>query len=315
MPRAAGERRARANSLTMWIGRLRRVLDELNSQRDRAVSDEEIAGFELARSARTFSQRAREITDDKLAFSATLMRAGEVGAASRLIDDLERDVQKQQAELVQQAEVVRKAAARRRTKVTRLRLARTLAAALISAGLLTFSVAGIGLASFLSDMRHGPETPGQPGSRTALSGGGTSEARALRNVQLPDGTRVSLTRTQFRAFKSLSETRGLAPAELEQLLLELVGPRLASRLADAIAGITAQGVEDLNSAAGDVRSHVEDAGSKADGSEEGDASSGGKKAVDQGHEAPEKSDDGGIIDAPLDGTEPPRPESVLPGGN
>jgi hypothetical protein len=300
----------------MWIGRLRRALDELNSQRDRAVSDEETAGFELARSARTFSQRARAITDDKLAFSATLMRAGEVGAASRLIDDLEQDVREQQAALVEQAEAVRKAAARRRTKVTRLRMARTLAVALMSAGLLTFSVAGIGLASFLSEMwRGGGETTSsEPGSRAASADHETSGASALRNVRLPDGTRVSLTPAQFRTFKSLSETRGLAPAELEQLLLELVGPRLASRLADAIAGVTAQGIEDLNSAAEDMRARVDDAGNKAGGGE-GDASSGGEKPVDQGHEAPEKPHDGGIIDAPLDGTNPPQPDSVLPGGN
>jgi hypothetical protein len=314
----AGKRRTTANSLTMWIGRLRRVLEELNSQCDRAASDEEIAGFEFARSARAFSRNTREMTDDKLAFSATLMRAGEVGAATRLIDDLEQDVRKQQAALVERANVVENAAARRRTKVTRLRLARTLTAALISAGLLTFSVAGVGLASFLSDLRDGVDSPSHPASGAALSDRGGSGRRALRSLQLPDGTRVRLTPHQFRAFKNLSANRDLSPAELERLLIELVGPRLAARLADAIAAVAAWGLDDLDSAADSLRSRFDEADATAvgpgAGAKTGDESPDEQEQGDQGHEAPQKPHDGGILDTPLD-TEPAPPDPVLPGGN
>ena len=140
----------------MWIGWLRRELKELSQDCARAADDEETAGFELTRSARAFSQRAREAADDKLAFSATLMRAGEVGAANRMIHDLEQDVRTEEATLAEQVYEVKVAAATRRSKMTRLRLARTLAAAVLAAGLLAFSAAGMGVASFLADMNDEP---------------------------------------------------------------------------------------------------------------------------------------------------------------
>ncbi|MGH2699687.1 MAG: hypothetical protein ACRDJL_10915 [Actinomycetota bacterium] len=310
----------------MWIGRLRRALGELKGERDRAASDEEIAGFELTRSARAFSRRAREAADDKLAFSATLMRAGEVGAANSLIDDLEQDVRAQQVALVERVNEVKLAAARRRAKVTRLRLARTLAAALVSAVLLTFSVAGLGLASFLSDLGRAPGegTPAR-GYNDASSKGKPAEHNEIRTLRLPDGSTVKLTREQLRAFKSLAGRRGLDPDELERLLIDLVGPRLAGRLVDAIAGVTgvtAGASGELGAAAHDLGPHVGELDSRAGepAARTGDASppspsSGAQKPVEEGHDQPDKPGEGDIIDAPLEGTKPPKPDPALPGGS
>jgi len=107
----------------MCIGRFRRELDELIKECSRAARDEDAATFELTRYARVFSQHAREVADDKLAFSATLVRAGEVEAARRLIHDLEKDMREQQVELTAKLDEVRAAAATKKAKVTRLRLA------------------------------------------------------------------------------------------------------------------------------------------------------------------------------------------------
>ena len=139
----------------MWMRRLRREILKLNHQCARAAKDEETASFELTRSARDFSRRTREISDNKLAFSATLVRAGEFEAANRLIADLEVDVRTEEAALAEQVNEVKVVSAIRREKMTRLRLARTLAAATLSAGILMVSVAGVAVAAFIEDLTDG----------------------------------------------------------------------------------------------------------------------------------------------------------------
>lgn len=316
--------------MSMWMRRLRRELDELNQACERAASVEETASFELTRSARAFSRRAREVTDDKLAFSATLMRAGEVNAANRMIEDLELDVRAGEAALTERVNEVKVAAATRRATMTRLRLARTLAAAMLSAGLLSLSAAGMAVASFVTDLNDsGAEATARPSSSGIAS---TTVESAFagyenRSIRLPDGTRLKLSREQFRALKALTANPDLSRNELERLLIELVGPEIAGELADALAGVsfeTSQASEEishhlraapkeLESKAGDVGSKTKDIDSepKSDGAKPAAGSSKpDKKPVEKPADPDDKPDDDDLVDTPLGNT---KPGSVLSG--
>lgn len=302
---------ARSKQSRMWIGRLRRELEKLSRDCAGAERDEERATFELTRSARAFSQNAREAGDDKLAFSATLMRAGEVEAARRLIDDFEQEVRDEQVALSGQIDKAKVAAATRRAKMTRLRLARALAAALFTAGILSFSMAGATVASFLADLsdHSGDGSSIRPGSRYGQTVSPLHRAAATRSIRLADGTRVTLTQDQFRRLESLSANPNLEPLELRRLLIQLVGPRLATRLASSIASSIAKGAEqaagEVGTRAGSVESRVnKELGSRPDVT---NRSNPAPESDDHEPDAPaEPNDDTGVIDAPL-GTDPNKP--------
>lgn len=325
----------------MWIRRLRRELKELNQEVERAATEEERAGFELTRSTRDFTRRARAVADDKLAFSATLMRAGEVGAANRLLEDFERDVRVEEAALTEQVNEVKVATAARRANMTRLRLARTLAAAMLSAGLLAFSAAGMAVASFLADLEDGRGGASGRSSATslALSELGVENARGVTMIRLPDGTVLKLSRHQFRTLENLTADGDLDRDELERLLLDIVGPKIAGQLADVLVALTQEVTratgEVTDRAGGSLGSATEKLGSSAPsaehvGSKAKDVGSKPKEAADKpsskaskpdGEEpvrepkeptnepAEEPDDDGDIIDTPLDGGQPDRPGS------
>lgn len=129
------------------LGDLRELRAEIKDLLVAEARAEEEARMDLAASTRRFSRRARRVVDDKLTFSATLMRAGEVDAAHRLLEEVEREVRVEEAALIEQVNEVNAARAVRRARLTRLRLARSLAAALIgslvlSSGALALSVGG-----------------------------------------------------------------------------------------------------------------------------------------------------------------------------
>jgi hypothetical protein len=294
----------------MWIGRVRRELKKLSQECEGAERDEERATFELTRSARAFSQHAREAGDDKLAFSATLMRAGEVEAAQRLIDDFEQEVREEQAALAGQIDKAKAAAATRRSKLTRLRLVRTLAAAILTAGMLSFSMAGVTVASFLADLsdRAGDGSSTKSDARLGRGANPSRRDAATRSIRLADGTRVMLTQGQFRQLKRLSANPNLDPTELHRLLIQLVGPRLAARLASSVFGIAdeaAQATGDVGKRVGDVESEAKkELGSRPDVANPSNPAPG---SVDHKPEASaEQDDETGVIDVPVD-TEPTTP--------
>ncbi|MDQ4028821.1 MAG: hypothetical protein M3214_12360 [Actinomycetota bacterium] len=55
--------------------------------------------YDLARTACQFSQRMRDVIDDKLGFAAALIRAGELDAACRLFAELDGYVKGERAAL------------------------------------------------------------------------------------------------------------------------------------------------------------------------------------------------------------------------
>lgn len=188
------------------------------------------AGFELAVSARRFSRRTQTVVDDKLSFSAVLMRAGEVEAANRLLAEVEEEVLSEEAALIERVNEVKVARSIERDKITRGRLARTLAVAMLGSSLLAFSVAGAAVVGLFKDDQatHGSDPDAQRAAKLAEASDrdrvlGTREVRVLDNVSLP------MTDAQFRRFTKLT-TGDIDERQLELFLLQLLPPALAEKI-------------------------------------------------------------------------------------
>jgi hypothetical protein len=169
---------------------------------------EEDAKLELAVSTQRFTQETREVVDDKLSFSATLMRAGEVGAAQRLLAEVEAEVRENEAALVEQVNEVKVARAARRERITRMRLARSLAAAMLGAAVMATSAAGMGFASFLEDRAR---TDDAAAARPA--GGHTGSARRGEPVAARPGRTGNVEKVQFRGVEKALTAQALAAYE------------------------------------------------------------------------------------------------------
>lgn len=200
---------------------------------------EAAASYEIAKSAQRFSHNAKEVVDDKLSFSATLMRAGEVQAANRLLAEVERQVRDEEAALIETVNEVKVAQSLRRERVTRLRLAKLIAVATVGSALLTFSAAGMAVAGFLRDRAASTSRPDQgvkvASKKKARSDRSVSEAitprRSLRRLRIGD-VRLVLTKAQFERLQVL--TGGSLDSDgLEDILGVLPAP-LADRIQQAI---------------------------------------------------------------------------------
>ncbi|MGH2806011.1 MAG: hypothetical protein ACRDKT_01925 [Actinomycetota bacterium] len=214
---------------------LRRGVSELFEQ-DTAAEEE--ASYQLAASARRFSQKSKEVVDDKLSFSATLMRAGEVQAANRLLEEVHDQVRTEEAALIENINEVKVAQTMRRERVTRLRLARMLAVATIGTALLTFSAAGMAIANFLRDRAdQSRELVQSDAVRLATTdapaaASGHINRKKLRGLRIGD-VKVMLTKAELARLKELTGGGQLDEAGLEELLNSLPQP-LADRIAEAI---------------------------------------------------------------------------------
>ncbi len=98
----------------MWSRRLIGTMAERRRDHVRATKAERAASYELAVSARRFAGRARSASNDKLSFAAALLRAGEVTAANRIVEELQDDVRAEGAALIEQMNEVKLARAARR---------------------------------------------------------------------------------------------------------------------------------------------------------------------------------------------------------
>ncbi|MGH2746842.1 MAG: hypothetical protein ACRDKB_02810, partial [Actinomycetota bacterium] len=205
--------------------------------------DDEDAGFELATSARRFSRRTKAVVDDKLSFSATLMRAGEVDAANRLLAEVESDVRTEEAALIERVNEVKTAAAVRRDRVTRVRLARTLVAATIGVSLMSFSAIGMAIAGWLEDRDRQADVL----AAQAQFGRPAPEAERLTEVA---GKRISERKIKIAGVRidnklSAAELRTLnrltAASDgdgIEQLLLGVLSPDLARKVREVLVKTT-----------------------------------------------------------------------------
>lgn len=194
------------------------------SETDRADS------FELAVSARRFSRRTQAVIDDKLSFSAALMRAGEVEAANRLLAEVGEEVLTEEVALLERVNEVKAARSvrpRGHDRVTRGRLVRTMAVAMLGASLLAFSAAG---AAVVGMFREDQATHGSDPDSVGSAFSSRSDARGKgRRVKLTDKISLSMTPAQFREYSRLTDGE-IDEDQLEMFLLELLPRNLAEQV-------------------------------------------------------------------------------------
>ncbi len=192
-----------------WIGDLREMQRNLSELLAADTAEERAASLELAQSASRFSRRARKAVDDKLSFSATLMRAGEVSAATRLLAELEQDVRTEEIALIETVNEVKVAQAVRRGRITRLRLARSFAVAMLGACVLAFSAVGMAVAGVFEDRdqaRALAPLRANGSGRSDLAAGARSNPavqRLIRRLQIGD-VKLVLTAGEYRRLTALT---------------------------------------------------------------------------------------------------------------
>jgi hypothetical protein len=184
---------------------LRAVTGELRELVADDARHEEDAKLELAVSAQSFAQETREVVDDKLSFSATLMRAGEVDAAKRLLAEVEAEVRDNEVALIEQVNEVKVARAARRERITRMRLARSLAVAMLGAAVMATSAAGMAFANFLEDRSRAADSEVRAAGRAR----GDAVARAASRARSPRAGNVETEKVRFQGV-----TRALTPQAL-----------------------------------------------------------------------------------------------------
>ncbi len=226
------------------LRQLRDGLDELLA--DEPV-EEERARWKLAQSAHLFSRRTRAVVDDKLSMSATLMRAGEVHEANLLLEEVERDVKTEEAALIEVVNEVKIAGAVRRERMTRMRMARMMAVALLGASVMAFSAIGVSLASMLDDQgRPAAEGFGRGAAARALAERvqeRTAAKRARNDLHVRvAGVNLSLSRAELLEYREL--TSGTVDrGELQDFLSSLLPVTLAQQVTAAlISGVSTEPV-------------------------------------------------------------------------
>ena len=206
----------------------RRISEQLSELERAEMLAEEHARFELAQSASRFTRRTQEVVDGTMSLSAALMRAGEVAEANRLLQEVERDVASEEAALIETVNEVKVRGAISRSRITRLKLMKMLAAATMGASLFVFSAFSVAVASFLN------EPPAGPGSFAERDlGRGIHDSSALETVTIA-GVDVELTRSQANLYGKL--TRGeVDSARLERFLMSVLPLDLAREVQAALA--------------------------------------------------------------------------------
>ncbi|MBW3594299.1 MAG: hypothetical protein KY391_01880 [Actinobacteria bacterium] len=222
---------------------IRRALSDLRELHHSVIelfdddrSAEAEASLQIAKSAQRFSKNTKEVVDDKLSFSATLMRAGEVQAANRLLAEVEHEVREEEAALIETVNEVKVAQSMRRERITRLRLARMLAVATMGSVLLTFSAAGMAVAGFFRDRAEAISRPHHDsGANVAMRDSkkttGRADRKTMRRLRIGD-VNVILTQQQFQKLKELAG--GDMDSEDLEDLLHALPDVLASKIQQAI---------------------------------------------------------------------------------
>jgi len=217
------------------MSEMQRNLSELLAEN---TAEEEAASLEIAQSASRFSRRTRKVVDDKLSFSATLMRAGEVTAATRLLAEVEEEVRDEEIALIETVNEVKVAQAVRRGRITRLRLARSLAAAMLGACVLAFSAVGMAVAGvFKESERNVSIAPLKVDGRSASSPAAGKNVspevqRMMRRLQIGD-VELVLTKSEYQRLAALTDG-DVNESDLTDVLGLLSGT-LHDKVSEAIA--------------------------------------------------------------------------------
>ncbi len=195
--------------LKAWVADIREVQRNLSELLAADTAEEEAASLELAQRASRFSRRTRKLVDDKLSFSATLMRAGEVSAATRLLAEIEQDVRSEEIALIETVNEVKVAQAVRRGRITRLRLARSFAVAMLGACVLAFSAVGMAVAGAFDDRDRARalaplrRSAGGAARMGADAGRSAAVQRLVRRLQIGN-VKLVLTADEYRRLTALT---------------------------------------------------------------------------------------------------------------
>jgi hypothetical protein len=307
------------------VRELRRELAELT----RPSSQEEEAGYKLAVLARRFSRRSKRVVDDKLNFSATLMRAGEVEAANRLLEEFERDIRTEEAALIECVNEVKVARSLKRDRISRLRLVRVMAVALLGACVMSFSALGIAVAGMFQDRatKDAVQNAVGKGARAALAEGGATAAkkrsrRTLLALQVA-GARETLTHRQLETVRELAISGD--DEQLTDYLLSVLPPTVAEKVSHAL-GVADRAIDSAASPIPEIpvdvdkpkkaaKKQSEEAAAEAEAekdeakeAEESDEQPAGD--VDDSNDGSQKGDRDGEGDGSA-GPEDPLPEDIL----
>jgi hypothetical protein len=104
------------------------------------------------------------------------------------------------------------------------------------------------LTSFLAGLEEGRGGGRSSVTALALSELGVENARGITTIRLLDGTRLMLNEHQVRTLENLTADGDLGRRELERLLLDIVGSRIAGQLADVLVGLA----QEVTRATGEV---------------------------------------------------------------
>jgi hypothetical protein len=205
----------------------RRISEQLSELERAEILAAENARFELAQSTSRFCRRTQEVVDGTMSLSAALMRAGEVAEANRLLEEVERDVATEEAALIETVNEVKVRGELSRSRITRLKLMKMIAAATMGASMFVFSAFGVAVAGFLADRPAGPGSFQERG--LSLSGG---LDHSLERVTIA-GVSVELTRSQAILYSKL--TRGkVDDGRLSRFLLSVLPLDLAREVQAAL---------------------------------------------------------------------------------
>jgi hypothetical protein len=231
--------------------------------------DEEAARSAVTASAQRFSRRTHETLDDKLTFTATLMRAGEVEAANHMLAEVERDVRSEEAALIETVNEVRAVRAAQGVQLTRLRLARLVAVAMLGSLLMAGSAVGMTLARMLEERSSSSSVAvaafqlGGPGrSAVERATDPRNLARRIKTFRI-GALRVRLDASQARAYELIASGT-VAGSELQALLA-----LLPQQVQDVLDTATTTAAKTDPAAAGDaVETVVRDVKRKAKAEEQ-----------------------------------------------
>jgi hypothetical protein len=207
------------------IRALKKIEAEIEELRSADQAAEEAARFEIVQSASQFSRRSKEVVDSTVSLSATLMRAGEVEEANRLLADAEMQVREEEAALIETVNEVKMQGAQRRHRISRLRLFKAIATVALGSTLTMGSAFGVVLTNHLVNQ------PDQIAEAAPLRNAGMAGGRAhLKNVPVA-GMNLKLTRAQFKEYKQLVAGH-VDRAELKRFLDEVLAddPSLAAEI-------------------------------------------------------------------------------------
>jgi hypothetical protein len=218
------------------IRHLREINQTLAELHDAEQVAAEAARFELARSATRFSQRTQEVVDGTMSLSAVLMRAGQVDEANRLLAEIQDDVQSEKAVLLETVHEVKAQGAVRRRRMTRLRLARMLATAMLGGSLFVFSAVGVAVAGFLSDddRRAEASETTRHNSRGEAGQSARDSRHVIRRIKVSGmNLKVVLTPGELREYKSLLASDS-HPDDIDDFIMGLLPTELVDRIAAAM---------------------------------------------------------------------------------